>query len=79
MCSPRVSFAQGIGTEFLAQREKIEVTRHHSTCELSLVPMGRAHRPHAGYFGVLSESVPEIGTRWRSGMNSNPQYRLSGL
>ena len=29
--------AQGIGTEFLAYREKIEVTRHDSTCELSPV------------------------------------------
>ena len=29
--------AQGIATEFLAHREKIEVTRHDSTCELSPV------------------------------------------
>jgi hypothetical protein len=27
--------------------------------------------PHVGCFGVLSESAPEIGTRWRSGVNSN--------
>jgi hypothetical protein len=43
-------FAQGIGTEFLAHREKIEVTRHNSTCELSPVPLGRAHRPTGGLF-----------------------------
>jgi hypothetical protein len=43
-------FAQVIGTEFLAHREKIEVTRHDSTCALSPVPVGRAHRPTRGLF-----------------------------
>ena len=31
---------------------------------------GRSN-PNAGYFGVLCESAPEIGTRWRSGGDSN--------
>jgi hypothetical protein len=43
-------FAQVIGTEFRAHREKIQVTRHDSTCELSPVPVGRAHRPHTRAF-----------------------------
>jgi hypothetical protein len=34
----------GIGTELLAHREKIEVTRSGSLFERSPVPMGRAHR-----------------------------------
>jgi hypothetical protein len=46
VCSAKTSSAQGIGTEFLAHREKIKVTRHNSTFELSPVPVGRAHRPH---------------------------------
>jgi hypothetical protein len=32
--------------------------------------------PHAGYFGVLRESAPEIGTRWRSGVDSNSRFRF---
>ena len=43
---PEHSVAPGIGTEFPANRGKIEVTRHDSTYELSPVPVGRAHRPH---------------------------------
>jgi len=43
-------FAQVIGTEFRAHREKIQVTRHDSTCELSPVPVGRAHRAHTRAF-----------------------------
>jgi hypothetical protein len=39
-----------IGAEFLVRREKIEVARHHSTCELSPVPMRLAHRPHTRAF-----------------------------
>jgi hypothetical protein len=35
----------GIGTELLAHREKIEVTRRGSPFERSPVPMDRAHRP----------------------------------
>jgi hypothetical protein len=70
----------GIGTEFLAHREKIEVTRYHSTSESLSGAGGTAASPHhVGYFGVLRESSPEIGTRWRSEMNSNRQYRLSSL
>jgi len=33
----------GIGTELLAHREKIEVTRHRSNCARSPVPMVLAH------------------------------------
>jgi hypothetical protein len=33
--------------------------------------------PHAGYFRMLSESTPEIGTRWRSEVNSNCVVRHS--
>jgi hypothetical protein len=40
----------GIGTEFLARGEKIEVTRQNSTSELSPEPMERAHRPHTRAF-----------------------------
>jgi hypothetical protein len=29
--------------------------------------------PYAGYFGVLRESAPAIGIRWRSAVNSNSQ------
>ena len=34
-------------------REKIEVTRHDSTCDLSPVPVGRAHRPTRALFTVI--------------------------
>ena len=49
-----VAFANGsIGTELLAHREKIEVTRHGSLFERSPVPMGRAHRHHTRAFCAL--------------------------
>jgi hypothetical protein len=36
-----------------------------------------AHCPHTrGYFCMLRESAPEIGTRWRSGVNSDSRYRI---
>ncbi len=66
----------GIGTELLAHREKIEVTRSGSPFERSPVPMARAHRPTRELFGVLSELVPEIETGWRSELNSNCRYRF---
>jgi hypothetical protein len=66
----------GIGTELLADREKNEVTRRGSPFERSPVPMARAHRPTRGLFGVLSELDPEIGTGWRSGVDSNSRFRL---
>jgi len=40
MCSSRA-----VGTEFLAHREKSEVMRHNSTCQLSPVPMKRRIAP----------------------------------
>ena len=40
MCS-----SKAVGTEFLAHREKSEVTRHNSTCQLSPVPMKRRIGP----------------------------------
>src|SRR5260370_36568368 len=40
----------GIGTELVAHREKIEVTRSGSPFERSPVPTGRAHRPYTREF-----------------------------
>jgi hypothetical protein len=40
------------------------------------VPVGGVLHPHAGCFRTLSESTPEIGTRWRSEVNSNCRYRF---
>jgi hypothetical protein len=39
-----------IGTEFLAHREKTEVTRHESTCEFSTVPVAQAYHPDTRVF-----------------------------
>ena len=69
----------GIGTELLAHREKIEVTRHDSTYMLSPVPVRPAHRPHTRAFCGLPGEGFKSETAWRSGMDSNPQYRLSSL
>jgi hypothetical protein len=52
------------------------MTRSSSAFERSPVPMARAHRPTRGLFGVLSELDPEIGTGWRSELNSNCRYRF---
>jgi hypothetical protein len=44
------------------------------------VPVKTGTSPlHAGYFGVWSESAPEIETRWRSEVNSNCRYRFLKL
>jgi hypothetical protein len=45
-CRTLRSPTAGIGTELLARREKIEVTRSGSPFERSPVPVGRAHRPY---------------------------------
>jgi hypothetical protein len=49
-------FAQGIGTELVARREKIEVTRSGSPFERSPVPVGRAHRPYTREFRASPEN-----------------------
>jgi hypothetical protein len=43
---PALRSKAGIGTELLAPRERIEVTRSGAPFERSPVPMGRAHRPY---------------------------------
>jgi hypothetical protein len=52
-------FAQGIGTEFLAHREKIEVTRHDSICETLSGAGGAAHRPHTRAFCGYPRRMPQ--------------------
>jgi hypothetical protein len=49
----------GIGTELLAHREKIEVTRSGSPFERFPVPMGRAHRPYARALCALPRRMPQ--------------------
>ena len=49
----------GIGTELLAHREKIEVTRSGSPFERSPVPMGRAHRPYTRAVCALPRRMPQ--------------------
>ena len=49
----------GIGTEFLAHREKIEVTRAGSPFERSPVPMGHAHRPYTRAVCALPRRMPQ--------------------
>ena len=67
----------GIGTELLAHREKIEVTGHGSKCARSPVPMGRAHRHYTRAVCALPGECLKPETRWRSGVDSNFQYRFS--
>jgi hypothetical protein len=50
----------GIGTELLAHREKIEVTRSGSSFERSPVPMARAHRPYTRAVCALPRRMPQI-------------------
>jgi hypothetical protein len=66
----------GIGTELIAPREKIEVTRNGAPFERSPVPMGRAiaaiHAQFAHFHGERLK--PE--TRWRmrqSAANRSPR------
>jgi hypothetical protein len=49
----------GIGTELLAHREKIEVTRSGSPFERSPVPMGHAHRPYMRAVCALPRRMPQ--------------------
>jgi hypothetical protein len=49
-----------IGTEFLAYREKIEVTRSGSPFERSPVAMGRANRRYTRLFCALPWRMPQI-------------------
>lgn len=57
---PDVAFANSsIGTELLAHREKIEVTRSGSPFERSPVPMGRAHCPTRAQFAHFLGRMPQ--------------------
>jgi hypothetical protein len=49
----------GIGTELLAHREKIEVTRSGSPFERSPVPMDRAHRRYTRAVCALPRRMPQ--------------------
>jgi hypothetical protein len=61
-------FTQGIGTEFLAYREKIEATRHNSTSELSPVSVGgRIAPPTRALFAVMPGESSNLGLRGGAG------------
>jgi hypothetical protein len=49
----------GIGTELLAHKEKIEVTRSGSPFERSPVPMGHAHCPYTRAVCALPRRMPQ--------------------
>ena len=49
----------GIGTELLAHREKIEMTRHGSKCARSPVPMVRAYRRYTRAVCALPRRMPQ--------------------
>jgi hypothetical protein len=49
----------GIGTELLAHREKIEVTRSGAPFERSPVPMGHAHRSYTRAVCALPRRMPQ--------------------
>jgi hypothetical protein len=68
-----------IGTELLANREKIEVTRRDSTCVLSPVPVRRHIVPTSGLFAVIPGECSKAETRWRREVNSNSRYRCIKL
>jgi hypothetical protein len=53
------SSTAGIGTELLAHREKIEVTRSGSPFERSPVPMARAQRPYTRAVCALLRRMPQ--------------------
>jgi hypothetical protein len=60
--SPMRVFAQGIGTEFLAHREKIEVTRHDSICETLSGAGGAGASPaHARFLWLSPENASNLG------------------
>jgi hypothetical protein len=66
--------AQGIGTEFLAHREKIEVTRHDSTCETLSGAGGRRIAPTRGLF----LHVKRISPGDRDSLAERGEFELSG-
>jgi hypothetical protein len=49
----------GIGTELLAHKEKIEVTRNGSPFERSPVPMDRAHRRYTRAVCAFPRRMPK--------------------
>src|SRR2546428_9571263 len=49
----------GIGTELVAHREKIEVTRRGPPFERSPVPMGRAHRRYTRAVCASPQRMPQ--------------------
>jgi len=69
----------GIGTELLAHREKIEVTRSGSPFERSPVPMAlRIAATRARFAHFPGECLkPETG--WRSAVDSNSQATSEAL
>jgi hypothetical protein len=68
------SVAPGIGTEFLALREKIENMRHDSTCEtLSGADEASASPLHARFFAAIPGECLKPETRCRREWDSNPR------
>jgi len=59
--------AAGIGTELLAHREKIEVTRSGSTFERYPVPIGLRIAAAHGQFAHFPGECLKPETRWREG------------
>jgi hypothetical protein len=66
----------GIGTELLAHREKIEVTRSGAPFERSPVPMSRPHRHHTRAVAHFPGECLKPETRWRREVDSNSRYRF---
>jgi len=66
----------GIGTEILANREIIEVTRSGSPFERSLVPMSCANRRCTRVVYALPQRMPQTETRWRREVDSNYRCRF---
>ena len=50
---------RGIGTELLAHREKIEVTRNGASFKRSPVPVRRAHRHAGAQFAHFPRRMPQ--------------------
>ena len=63
----------GIGTELLAHREKIQMTRPGSQFERSPVPIDRAIAATHAQFAHFRGECHEPDTRWRTGRDSNPR------
>jgi hypothetical protein len=71
-----ISNRAGIGTELLADREKIEVTRGGSPSERSPVPMALRIAATRARFAYFPGECLKPETRWRSGVDSNSRFRL---